>query len=687
MKQPVFLRIYKGDELVEVKQFDQQQVVIGKNGDLDIALQDQNVSPIHAMIEERDSGYYVSDLGSQLGTFHNGEKTFDGQLNSGDELTIGAYKIQFFIGIPKPVQPPQAAAKPGAAGLSSDKAVSGETKIIPPVPGKAHEAAAVTPESEISLDEETATGIVSEENEITREIPIDGDTKRISLSELEKLDEASQPASSSAGGTFAPSSEVSDLSEIIKPDKGPIVEVIVAWKERILSTNHFSEKGIVYIGSDPNCDIVVPLLGVEMGRYPLLSLDALAIIKVLPTMGGHFVRGNKTEPLGDLIKQNRLVSVGGHYEMQLGQGELLNLQLEDGLINVYIRYVPETPKPIAAPLLDLTTSEAAGVVAAIAVALIFALYMAVYAPGKLEDENRVEEPIRKAIVKFTPPTPPKKVEVKQETVPTQKKIVKVTEKSKKAEATTKKEPGQAAQVKPKETQTKKKVVTSARPGGSKKMGKEASSAKTVEVDPTQVGLLGAFAGRGMQQKLDKAATGAGSLMGLADQQTGRSGMGEDRPGDRLGTRGFADGAGGKGSSTVGIGDVGIKGGRGTGNFGSGVGGIGQRGRVDVNIGGDDAEFEGTIDREAIRRVILANKRAIKACYERALTRNRGLSGKLVLQWNIEERGRVTAAKVVSNQLDDTVSSCIIQRLKTWKFPEPPADQIAQVQYPFVFSSQ
>ncbi|MEO0336811.1 MAG: AgmX/PglI C-terminal domain-containing protein, partial [Pseudomonadota bacterium] len=206
-------------------------------------------------------------------------------------------------------------------------------------------------------------------------------------------------------------------------------------------------------------------------------------------------------------------------------------------------------------------------------------------------------------------------------------------------------------------------------------------------DPTKVGLLSVFGSKGGQKKLDKAFSGSGELMGMADQATGYAGDNENRAGDTLGTKIKDTGAGGKGQQAVGIAGVGTKG-KGTGGYGLGTGGIGTKGQVEINVGGQAAEFVGSMDREAIRRVILNNKRAIRSCYERELQRRPNMYGKLVLQWNIEEKGKVTEAKVKSNSLgSNKVASCIISRLRTWRFPEPPPGTIGQVSYPFVFTSQ
>ena len=64
MKTPLLLRVFKNGALEGVRQFDTNQVVIGRNADAQVALNDAQVSPLHAMIEERDGTYFLTDLGS-----------------------------------------------------------------------------------------------------------------------------------------------------------------------------------------------------------------------------------------------------------------------------------------------------------------------------------------------------------------------------------------------------------------------------------------------------------------------------------------------------------------------------------------------------------------------------------------------------------------------------------------------
>ena len=51
---PIVLRIYKGKTLVEVRQFQTNQVVIGSpDSDVQVQLDDTNIAPIHAIIEKK----------------------------------------------------------------------------------------------------------------------------------------------------------------------------------------------------------------------------------------------------------------------------------------------------------------------------------------------------------------------------------------------------------------------------------------------------------------------------------------------------------------------------------------------------------------------------------------------------------------------------------------------------------
>ncbi len=161
-----------------------------------------------------------------------------------------------------------------------------------------------------------------------------------------------------------------------------------------------------------------------------------------------------------------------------------------------------------------------------------------------------------------------------------------------------------------------------------------------------------------------------------------SSMGDAGGAGGLGTRGT--GAGGGGNS-LGIGGLGRGHGRGSGGYGNID--LGGRGNGRTRIIPGKTIVKGSLDREAIARVIRQNLARFKYCYEKQLNANPNLAGKISIYFTIAPTGSVASASIRESSMGDaTVEGCATNVMKSLKFPQPKGGGIVVVTYPFVFSS-
>ena len=71
---------------------------IGRDGAADILLDDVTVSRRHVEVERVGDRYVVRDVGSLNGTYVNRLRIESAELDDGDELQIGRFKLVFFHG-------------------------------------------------------------------------------------------------------------------------------------------------------------------------------------------------------------------------------------------------------------------------------------------------------------------------------------------------------------------------------------------------------------------------------------------------------------------------------------------------------------------------------------------------------------------------------------------------------------
>lgn len=698
MKQPIILRVFKSNQLKEVKQFDIDQIVVGRNQESQLILLDDAVSPIHCLIEKRDSGYYVCDLGSQSGTFKNGQAVLDEPVTSGDELIIGPFKIVFFVGVPKPVGIPKDSVESKSTKPNSEKIVSIKDE-------KTHAIDKVIDDDKTFNNQKPSEKV----NEKTEKIP--------TLSQVRKPEIATKGFQRSASKkrkySFAPAGEIKELKSYLSPTRGNLVEVNVAWNERIIQTYHYRNKGVVRTNGSQDKGLFLPTHTVPL-NWPLLDVGPQ--LKVFLPVGTEIeIINSKASTKEDvLLGMGKAIRMPQGIQVRIDQNELLWARLPDKNLTLFVRHVESTPIVPFAPLL-LSSAEFGSLLISVIISGMLAFYVATmtskFQPPEEEKATYTAQvlfnELKTKIEKVQPPVPPPPVEIEKKNPPPPEppKVVKMADE--KREATKKgeldiKNKGQQNQVARKAVEVapnpnnanRPKKFTSTRQGGAVKIGQTAGgNAQSASKDVNKMGLFSAFGAGGVRSKLDQAYQGAGDILGNADKATGSTGMAENREGDDLGSKFKDTGRGGKGTATEGIAGIGTKGrAGGTSEYGS-TEGFGEKTAVAIHPGGAEEAFEGSIDKEAVRRRIKHNLNLIRGCYNSELNRldktgRRTLEGKVVLKWEIIDSGVAKNVRVSSSTLGNkTIERCIADRLATIVFPDPPPGTIAEVSYPFVFKNE
>ncbi|MCM2354219.1 MAG: AgmX/PglI C-terminal domain-containing protein [Pseudobdellovibrio sp.] len=176
-------------------------------------------------------------------------------------------------------------------------------------------------------------------------------------------------------------------------------------------------------------------------------------------------------------------------------------------------------------------------------------------------------------------------------------------------------------------------------------------------------------------------TAGGVKAGEADSGRALAAVGKvDSSGRNWNGEATANG-GGKGVSTGGVGA-----GKGAGGMGTGLA-AGKTGNGGVGLIEEESEVVGGLDREVIAQYIKSQLGQILYCYERQLSANPDLYGKVAVKFTIAGTGQVETQAINQTTLKSTpVEGCILNKIAKWKFPEPKGGTKVVVTYPFLFKS-
>lgn len=139
-------------------------------------------------------------------------------------------------------------------------------------------------------------------------------------------------------------------------------------------------------------------------------------------------------------------------------------------------------------------------------------------------------------------------------------------------------------------------------------------------------------------------------------------------------------------SGQGIGTAGIGAGKGIAQLGQGLS-AGKTGSGGVGLIEEESEVIGGLDREVIAQYIKSQLGQILYCYERQLSANPELYGKVAVKFTISGNGLVESQAINQTTLKSVpVEGCILSKISKWKFPEPKGGTKVVVTYPFLFKS-
>ena len=102
-----YLEVLNGPEVGQQLPIVHDTIFIGRDPNNHLILSDRTVSRKHAVINQVDGGFVVSDLQSLKGLLVNGVKKTEADLEDGDEVTFGAVRIRFHEGDEVPQEAPK----------------------------------------------------------------------------------------------------------------------------------------------------------------------------------------------------------------------------------------------------------------------------------------------------------------------------------------------------------------------------------------------------------------------------------------------------------------------------------------------------------------------------------------------------------------------------------------------------
>jgi len=448
--------------------------------------------------------------------------------------------------------------------------------------------------------------------------------------------------------------------------KGRVLEVAQVFGDAVLDIKHFSAGGGVVVGT---------------GTLPIVGLDAresakkgfFVPLEFLPSdnyvlfqnMGGQWVCnasekwagfvdiGETRKTFAELLAEGKAKKSGSTYSVEIPEDARLVVDLGNTIFVAHQAYpgkkvVATSGQNIDYPLLGIIAFM-------VFMTAMFGIAVAVMPPPPDSSNMELDDRMVELLLE-------KKEEIKDEKKRDDNPDAGEGAKAKKEEGKVGKKDAKMDKAKGDKVQMQKQQLD-------KEIAENAGVLGALRDDSALDSVLGST---GLNADM---MNGIGGLIGAKGTQMGSGG---------LGARGSGLGGGG---TAEGLGGLGTKGrGSGASGYGSGGGNFGTKGEGGIGTVGGDPIILGALDKSLIDAVIKRNMSQIRYCYQRELTKNPALGGKITVKFVIAKDGTVSSATTKSSTMSNpAVESCINGRFMRFQFPEPKGGGIVIVSYPFIFS--
>ncbi len=709
---PLRFDIYENDALVRTVRLDETPIKIGKLPSSHLRIEDAQVSRIHAVIEPaRDDGFHIIDLGSSSGTFVNGEKVTKQKVQSGDEIRLGDTRIVFTVEDAQESdestmvasleqaqqQALEAPAHPGAQGHVAAAAEVfagagfGQAAAPPPAANSAPNAAAPqAPMSAFGTGAGGGGGFGGAPSPFGQAAanPFGAPAAGPAFGLPQPGQSSAAPAPRTQARRKRDGFERRFLSEKYKGGRGAL-EIAMLWRDNVVAIDQHTKTNVVNIGASTEAHYAVESVAVGVMR-PLArrSGDQWVLIFTEEMEGFLLVDPNKNQGQEKIsLKEavHRGLAQRGANGYEVGISGSTRAKIAIGEVSFLLHYV--SLPALSLPLIAL--GGAAGVstlIMLVGFGISFMLHgsfwlMVSFTTDRVDALNidKLLSSSKFAEALLTPEE--KEEELKEEEKVTEEEDEGPPDEESGARAAD--DEGKSGRTDTDETEGSFGIEgTSDHMALAREQNVQAAMGAGLLASANEMSSL---LGSGFQASGYDAVSAWGSFdssaaigntagsYGLGMAGAGRGGGGSNYGGfgvGRFGTAGRGGGGGGAG------------GGRG---YGDGVAGLGEKSTGQPKLKPGNPDVSGSLDKRIIRKVVNQHRNEIRACYEKELAKKRGLHGKIVVMWVIDQSGNVNSVVVTSSTMDNAaVEKCLERSISFWRFPAPKGGGLVKVSYPFVF---